>query len=199
MHNYHFAIDAYTDIHVSIAVILCLPKQHWNKYTVSMVCSIEKSFIIRFDRIASLKLHMQQSHGVKLETRELRFKSMDEFMSRKKEEEKATKSYYVLHNGMVKTPTTQYHYYYCNRSGFYKEEGHGIRNIKCQNSPKIGSTCISHVTADECLETGAVTVTYVTTHTGHTFDVCHLPIPGDIKAQNYRANKRWCIRNKNHG
>ena len=67
-----------------------------------MVCSIEKSFIIRFDRIASLKLHMQQSHRVKLETRELRFKNMDEFMSWKKEEEKATESYYVLHNGTIK-------------------------------------------------------------------------------------------------
>ena len=90
-----------------------------------MVCSIEKSFIIRFDHIASLKLHMQQSHGVKLETRELRFKNMDEFMSWKKEEEKATKSYYVLHNGTVKTPTTRYHYYYCNRSGFYKQKDMG--------------------------------------------------------------------------
>ena len=85
-------------------LILKLPKQHWYEYTVSMMCSIEKSFIIRFDHIASLKLHMQQSHGVKLETRELRFKNMDEFMSWKKEEKKATKSYYVLHNGMVKTP-----------------------------------------------------------------------------------------------
>ena len=95
-----------------------------------MVCSIEKSFIIRFDRIASLKLHMQQSHRVKLETRELRFKNMDEFVSWKKEEEKATESYYVLHNGTIKTPTMRYHYYYCNRLGFYKEKGHGIRNAK---------------------------------------------------------------------
>ena len=133
--------------------------------------------------MASLKLHMQQNHEVKLETRELRFDNMAGFMTWKKEEEATTRSYYVLHNGIVNSPTTQYHYYYCNRSGFYKGKGKGIRNLKCQQSAKIDGTCLSHIVADECIKTGAVTATYVTTHTGHSMDLCHLPIPVEIKVQ----------------
>ena len=64
---------------------------------------------------------------------------MDEFMSWKKEEKvpSLTMSYIMVRSKHLQQGII-------NRLGFYKEKGHGIRNMNCQNSSKIGSTCTSH-------------------------------------------------------
>lgn len=64
---------------------------------------------------------------------------------------------------------------------FYKGKGQGERSMKCQQSLKIDGTCLSRITVEECIESGLCTITYILSHTGHAFDVCHLPTPEDIK------------------
>jgi len=77
--------------------------------------------------------------------------------------------------------SSKHHYFYCNRSGNHESKGHTKRQIKLQGSCKAASTCIAHIKAIQNTLTDEIVVEYCSTHNSHDLNLCHLPVPEDIK------------------
>ena len=70
-----------------------------------------------------------------------------------------------------------------NRSGHYKGEGCGYRQLKSQGTSKINNICPTDMKVTENLANGVVTVIYTATHWHHLKQLAHLPIPDTVKQQ----------------
>ena len=112
---------------------------------------------------------------------QLSFENFEEFSKWKENEEKQCNSYYVQHTAVKMYGTTKHLYLYCNRFGSARFRGEGKRHMKIQGSCKAGKRCIANMKIQEDTLTGKVIVDYCSTHTGHSMQLCHLPIPDLIK------------------
>ena len=66
-------------------------------------------------------------------------------------------------------------YYYCNRSGFFKSEGTGQRQLKTQGSSKIDHHCTASLTVIHSKDT--VKVDVCQQHYGHAQSLGHIRLP----------------------
>ena len=128
----------------------------------------------------ALSKHLEQQHEIEVCQQQLSFKTFDEFTRWKVTEEDKCNSYYVQQTAPKVYGTTKHLYLYCNRFGSTRFRGKGERHIKVQGSCKAGKTCIANMKIKEDV-TGKVIVDYCSTHTGHSIQLCHLPIPDSIK------------------
>ena len=135
----------------------------------------------RFSRVTALATHVKNSHDVSVNWSEHSFASFKQFLDWKCEEEESTCSYYIKHGGSIASSSVHYHYFYCNRSGSFKSKGSGARNIKVQNSSKIGATCIAHMKVEEDTKNGLCKVQYCSTHCGHKKELAYMRIPESLK------------------
>lgn len=119
--------------------------------------------------------HLTYEHGFAPRYEELKFRSRDEFLAWKDEEEYREKVHFVtpsshkeIFGGHLKR------YYNCHRSGMFVASGNGKRKLKSQGSCKVGTHCMATMTTIETKETGAVSVVYQKEHYGHNIDLSHV-------------------------
>lgn len=126
----------------------------------------------------SFKEHFA-THNIQLEKEEILFTSLECFNQWKSEMEKKDGSQYLLRKTDVSKKFTKT-YYECNRSGFYKPQGIGIRHLKTQGSKKINGHCPLTITL-ECGADGTVKCCFVKTHVGHDMNLEHLNLSKECK------------------
>ena len=85
--------------------------------------------------------HLQVSHDIKLEFKELRFADYGSFMKWKEDEELHCKASYVQKTGAKTYGQRKYWYFYCNRSGSYQARGKGERLINHLYTRLILDSC----------------------------------------------------------
>ncbi|CAN7988836.1 unnamed protein product [Ixodes hexagonus] len=119
--------------------------------------------------------HLSYEHGFVPNYQELKFRSREEFLAWKDEEEYREKvhfvapcSHKVLYGGRLKR------YYLCHRSGVYVGRGSGKRKLKSQGSCKVGTHCMATMVTIEMPDTGSVSVVYQKQHYGHDIDLGHV-------------------------
>lgn len=96
-----------------------------------------------------------------------------DFITWKEQEEKTSNAHFVKSTGAKRLPDgTVKSYFLCHRTGIFKPEGTGKRQLKSQGSCKIGKHCFSSMTLSE--SNGKIKVAYQKNHHGHQFDVGHL-------------------------
>lgn len=132
--------------------------------------------------MTSLVTHVKD-HGVSADYSEHYFSTFDEFLEWKRAEGESTCSCYVKHGGSIENASVRYGYFYCNRSGSFKGKGSGTRNVKVQNSSKIGATCVAHMKVEEDVKNGSCKVQYCATHCGHKTELAHMCIPECLRAK----------------
>lgn len=111
-----------------------------------------------------IKRHFQEVHRIVLNTRQLEFPSVEDFLIWKTIFEKETSSKYTSVTPTIHK-THSYNYYVCHRSGNYISKAKGLRNLRKQGSIKINSYCpasIKLINAD-----GKCKVSFIETHVGH--------------------------------
>ena len=91
------------------------------------------------------------TNHLEIEITDTTFADYAEFTVWKEDLERETHSSYVLKCAPVVTQEYRVSYYYCNRSGKYKPEGHGKRQLKSQGSTKIGFQCSAYIKVSEHL------------------------------------------------
>ncbi len=143
----------------------------------------------RFHSVSMLSKHMEEQHQIQITQRTLGFENNDEFSKWKESEEKKCLSHYVQNTAPKTINTVKYLYLYCNRFGSTRLRGQGKRHMKIQGSSKIGKKCIANLRVKENTVTGKVSVDYCSTHTGHSIQLCHLPM-GKYKTR--IADRRIC-------
>ena len=73
-------------------------------------------------------------------------------------------------------------YFYCNRSGFFKSESKGIRNLNTQGSSKANTHCTAGMQL-QFMAKNKVQVVYSKSHYGHTCNLGHIPISREVRLQ----------------
>ena len=131
----------------------------------------------RFSRISALATHLKDKHDIQLEFSEHSFSSFQYFSLWKCSEEEKNSFCYVKHGGSITNGTVKYSYFYCNHSGVFHSTGSGQRNVKVQNTSKIGATCIAHMKVEEDITNGSCKVQYCQTHCGHKIELAHIRLP----------------------
>lgn len=94
-------------------------------------------------------------------------------------EEETDSQYAVKAKNHTDTMSTTY--FKCNRSGYYKSEGKGVRHLKSQGTRKISASCPAAITLYENGET--FEAFHVSTHFGHATQLCHLNLRAQVKKQ----------------
>ena len=69
---------------------------------------------IRFPSTKKLAVHLQQGHGIKFHTKELKFSTFEKFKVWKEEEEEKTTSHYVQHSSTKNVSQGTVTYFICN-------------------------------------------------------------------------------------
>ena len=136
--------------------------------------------LLRTSTLSQLIEHLNSGHNCQISTEKHTFNCWSEFDAWKAKEEKQTNSYYVR-DSSAKVHGLLKHYFYCNRSGNYESKGHTKRQLKLQGSCKTASTCIAHIKVVQNTSTDEVAVEYCSIHNSHDTNLCHLPVPQDIK------------------
>ena len=127
--------------------------------------------------LQKLTNHLESDHQLEIEITDTTFADYAEFTVWKEDLERETHSSYVLKCAPVVTQEYRVSYYYCNRSGKYKPEGHGKRQLKSQGSTKIGFQCSAYIKVSEHLVNKNVFVKFCSTHYNHDLQLAYLKIP----------------------
>nr|XP_021000791.2 uncharacterized protein LOC107452923 [Parasteatoda tepidariorum] len=122
-----------------------------------------------------LKIHFEADHDIDIEEETLPFESENDFVAWKAKLENDNAVSYVKERGVAHTTTgVEKQFFICNRSGYYKYKGKGLRHLKTQGSRKINGYCPAGFTvnssADGCL------LKYIKTYIGHTNEIGHLSL-----------------------
>jgi len=132
---------------------------------------LENGCVYQMLAISDLRNHLA-NHHLKPEyktTEEKKFNSLAEFMEWKSSFEQSSGSKYVKNcgsKGKSENQTTEY--YYCNRTGLYKQTRQGWRrNSKALDSLRCGIHCTSSMKVD-ISRNDQVSVQYYPAHYGHT-------------------------------
>ena len=131
--------------------------------------------------ISNLISHLRSTHKYCVNSEKMHFKDFATFLSWKAEEEKKAHSTYVQQCAPRTFTTRRHWYYYCNRSGIYRQRSTGVRHTKSQGTSKIGERCIAHIKAIENLTSGEVKVEYCSTHHNHDVNLGHLRLQHDTR------------------
>ena len=127
--------------------------------------------------LQKLTNHLESDHQLEIEITDTTFADYAEFTVWKEDLERETHSSYVLKCAPVMTQEYRVSYYYCNRSGKYKPEGHSKRQLKSQGSTKIGFQCSAHIKVSEHLVNKKVFVKFCSTHYNHDLQLAYLKMP----------------------
>ena len=95
--------------------------------------------------ICTFYLYMGGVERVTIKVNKVQFTSIAEFKTWNEEEEIKLHANFVQECASQSSSIKQTWYYYCNRSGIYRETGKGIRNTKRQGSSKTGQRCTAHM------------------------------------------------------
>ena len=68
------------------------------------------------------------------------------------------------------------HYYYCNRSGYFKSKGSGQRHLRTQGTSKINNYCTASLIVSKDKLQRCINVQVHSTHYGHKLSLGHLRI-----------------------
>jgi hypothetical protein len=72
-------------------------------------------------------------------------------------------------------------YYYCNRSGYYKDKRTGKRETKSQSTSKLDTYCTASIKIATDKQTKEVNAEICSTHYGHDIDLEHLRLPETVR------------------
>ena len=138
--------------------------------------------MICFQSKKKLSAQLQEDHKIEIQCHTLSFTSHEEFIKWKQNEEVKSNSFCIHHSASRIYGQTKYQYLHCNRTGKVRLRGKGVRQIKMKGSCKTGvSSCVANMRVMADTNTHAVVVEYCSTHTGHEINICHLPIPSDVR------------------
>ena len=99
---------------------------------------------------------------------------LTDFKLQKEKLERNHQSSFFKSSGSKRTKTNTIHSYSCNRSGSHVSKSRGKRQIKSQESSKIGHHCIAQLNVTVDNATGKVSVKSWLSHYGHNCDLAHL-------------------------
>ena len=101
-----------------------------------------------------------------------------DFQIWKDEFERETSSQFVKATGEKNGAVSKITYYYCNRSGFFKNKGKGVRYSKTQGSDKLDAYCTASITVTEQIHRSSnqIIVDICKTHYGHSCLLGHTRI-----------------------
>ena len=150
---------------------------------LNTIVLIMKFFIITFSHltISSLVCHLRVNHNYSIQSEIIKFQNFTLFLSWKAEEERRTNSAYVQQCAPKTFNEHRNWYFYCNRSGFYRQRSKGVRHTKSQGTSKIGERCRAHMRVTEDIHTGLVSVQYCSTHHNHDINLGHLRLQHDTR------------------
>ena len=121
---------------------------------------------------------------MKINNETLIFSSLDEFEAWKVGEEEKSTAHYVQQSAVKMISDGSVTHLVCNRSGNPRpSRSTGKRQQKSQGSCKSGEFCLSHMKVMVNASSGQVTVEYCSSHTGHSSQIAHIPIPNQIKLE----------------
>ena len=164
--NYPMYIAGYIYVAMKIRIFICITKF---------------LSLFRKNSLSQLIEHLNSEHNCQICIEKYNFNCWSEFDSWKVKEENQTKSYYVRDSSAKTYGSLKHYYFHCNRSGNYESKGHTKRQLKLQGSCKTASTCIAHMKVVQNTSTDEVTVEYCSSHNSHDLNLCHLPVPQDIR------------------
>ena len=139
-------------------------------------------YICSFGTLSSLIGHLKTHHNTMMETCEMMFSSMAEFLEWKEQEQLKESSQYVRKCAPQVIRDNRIWYYYCNRSGKYVCNSSGIRQTKSQGSEKIG-VCSAHMKVIENIQNGNISIVYCKTHHNHKIELGHLRLPESTRLE----------------
>ena len=96
------------------------------------------------------------------------------------EYERETCSYFVKGSGTKVTGNTKTTYFYCNRSGYFKNKGKGVRMLKTQGTLKLNTHCTAGIQV-YYLEGGKISAVVTKFHYGHTCSLGNIPLPQHVR------------------
>jgi len=121
-----------------------------------------------------LRQHIHIDHNIQVEEVELSFPCKSDFEEWLEQEETNTNSQFAKSTGQKLSNKNgkMTVYYACRRSGTYRSQGSGRRNLKAQGSCKTGRSCPASLKVIMHPE-GEVDVKYCKTHFGHQLELAH--------------------------
>ncbi|XP_035205256.1 uncharacterized protein LOC118180242 isoform X1 [Stegodyphus dumicola] len=102
-----------------------------------------------------------------------------DFYSWLSDEERKTKTHFVVDSSGQKHKNYTRTLFCCNRSGTYKAKGKGERQLKAQGTSKTGFSCTATVILKDF--GNRFEAVYFKEHYKHEKSLCHLPIPKQEK------------------
>lgn len=140
----------------------------------TLVCPLcELTFVSK----TTLENHLIADHGYVIEKELLQFSSKIKFLQWKKQIEKDSSVSFCKNSGLKKIKGVGTDYFYCYRSGEYKDSEYRKRRLKALGSNKINGICpaMMKVTyTDEMIK-----VIFTKTHIGHDVDIRRLRLSQD--------------------
>ncbi|BES98935.1 Hypothetical protein NTJ_11753 [Nesidiocoris tenuis] len=137
------------------------------------------------ERVSSkeLEVHLSKKHGISVEHEKLSFVDADAFDEWRRNVETEHKAKYIRFSTRKNSEKTIV-YFTCNRSGEARvvSQDSRKRRPKLKGSRKTGRKCTSRITANFFAD-GTVAIDFCRTHSGHTAELEHLPIPSQVKQE----------------
>ena len=100
-------------------------------------------------------------------------------MDWKEHHENDSLSSFVLHSSPKQRENYVIYYYYCNRTGKFKQKGTGKRSLKQQGTSKLGGHCTAYIRVKE-YESGEVEAK-ICDHHIHEKELVHLPLSDSVR------------------
>ena len=97
-----------------------------------------------------------------------------DFMAWKEQFEKNTNTWFVKNSGKKLSDNSATTYYYCNRSGYFKSKGTGLRHLKSQGTSKVDAHCTASLTVNREDPNASIKVQVHSTHYGHEEALGHI-------------------------
>ncbi|XP_035223621.1 uncharacterized protein LOC118196305 isoform X1 [Stegodyphus dumicola] len=134
-----------------------------------------------FPTTGDLRSHLETCHNYSNMTKciKLEFQKKQDFYSWLSDEERKTKTHFVVDSSGQKHKNYTRTLFCCNRSGTYKAKGKGERQLKAQGTSKTGFSCTATVILKDF--GNRFEAVYFKEHYKHEKSLCHLPIPKQEK------------------
>ena len=133
------------------------------------------------ESLEKLVVHLHVEHHEKIEIKKTIFNNSEEFQKWKESIEREKNSSSILRSAPATTQDNTTSYYYCNRTGIYKPEGKGKRQLKSQGSNKIGYQCSAYIRATQIMGRKEVSVRYCLDH--YNLQLAFLRIPEQTRME----------------
>lgn len=96
--------------------------------------------------------------------------------------EEETSSSYIKSTGIKRNlDDDSVCYYYCNRSGYYRDKGSGKRAMKSQGTSKLNTYCTAAIRTITLKQTNEIQAEVCSTHYGHSTNLEHLRLPEIVR------------------